>query len=120
MVDRKLRAARLDPTVLAGLAVARKDTTARAGQPHTARDLDIAYQPYDQRDIKEEALCAQALLGSLDKLGLLLKQQHDRTPGRDELKRLVTSIKDETTLPQEKTPFPKPHARRTRSSGDSP
>ena len=94
MVDRQLCAAGLNPTVLAGLTITRKHAAARAGQPQTAGHLDVAYQANDQRNIEKQALRTQALLGRLDHFRFFLKQQHDRTPGRDELERLVASVEN--------------------------
>jgi len=94
VVDRQLRAAWLNPTVLAGLTVTRKHAAARAGQPQTARNLYIAYQADDERNIEEQALCAKTLLGRLDHLRFFLKQEYDRAPSRDELERLVASVEN--------------------------
>ena len=85
MIDGEVRAAWLSAAILARLAVAHQHAAARAGQPQAARDLDIAHQPDDQRDLEREALCAQALCGCFDQFSLLLEQQHHRAPDGDEL-----------------------------------
>ena len=105
VVDRQLRAAWLNPTVLAGLTVTRKHAAARAGQPQSARNLDVAHQADDERDIEEQALRAQTLFGRLDHLCFFLKQEYDRAPSRDELERLVASVENQDTLPQQEPPF---------------
>ena len=80
MVDCQLRAPGLSPTVLACLTITRKHAAARAGQPQTARNLDVAYQANDQRNIEKQALRAQTLFGRLDHLRFFLKQEYDRAP----------------------------------------
>lgn len=105
MINRQMRSAGLHGAVLAGFAIAREHTAARARQPQAAWDLDIAHKPDHYRNIKRETLGAQTLRGSLDQLGLFLQQQNDRTPSRDYLKWLVASVENENTLPQAKPPF---------------
>ncbi len=105
MIDCQLAATGLNAAVLAGLTVTRKHAAARARQPQTARNLDIAYQANDQRNIEEQALRAQALLSRLDHLCFFLKQEYDRAPSRDELERLVASVENQDTLPQQEPPF---------------
>ena len=105
VIDGQVGATRLSPAVLAGLTIASQNAAARAGQPHTARNLDITHQPDDQRNIEEETLRAEALLGCLNQFGLLLEKQNNCTPSRDKLKRLVACVEDENALSQEKPPF---------------
>ena len=105
MIDCQLAAAGLNAAVLAGFTVTRKHAAARAGQPQAARNLDVAYQANDQRNIEEQALRTQALLSRFDHFRFFLKQQHDRTPSRDELERLVASVENQDTLPQQEPPF---------------
>ena len=73
VVDGQLPAARLGAAVLACFAVTSQYAAARAGQPQTSWNANIAYQPDNDWNVEGKALRAQALLGSLDKFGFFLQ-----------------------------------------------
>src|SRR6185436_13835056 len=96
VVERQVLAPWHRATILARVAVAEKDTAARAwDRAVAALDADVAHQADDQRYIERCVLGAQALLGGLDQLGLLLEQQNDRALHWNHPQRLVAGVQNQ-------------------------
>ena len=82
--------------VLAAVPVAGEDRAPRdACGGGAARDVDVGVEADDERDLVGAALAAQRGAGLLEHLGLVLEQQHDSSPHRTDVERLVGGVQDQ-------------------------
>ncbi len=83
MIQCQLPLEGLRPAVLAGVLIARQDGAPRQWNQQPMGNSYIVDKPDDQRHIQGQPLRSDLGLGCLYDLGLLLEQQHDGSPQRD-------------------------------------